>query len=72
VAKGVASFRVTFTATSWDAVRMGLDDDADCVEHQWVLRGASMTPSGAQVDYRCGRCGAVMVETGDELTGRTG
>jgi len=51
---------------------MGLDDDADCVEHRWVLRGASMTPSGAQVDYRCGRCGAVMVETGDELTGRTG
>lgn len=51
---------------------MGLDDDADCVEHRWVLQGVSLTRAGAQVDYVCARCGAVMVETGDELTGRTG
>ena len=51
---------------------MGMDDDGDCVEHRWVLRGVSMTTQGSQVDYVCARCPAVMVETGDELTGRTG
>lgn len=49
---------------------MGADDDQDCVEHLWVLAGASIGPDGSQLDYKCSRCPAVMVETGDELTGQ--
>jgi hypothetical protein len=40
---------------------MGQDDDADCIEHVWVLRGATLGMDGATCDYICGRCGIPMV-----------
>ncbi len=51
-------------------VSMGDDDDRDCVEHIWVLQGITLYMAGAQADYVCSRCGAVSVQTGDQLTGR--
>lgn len=55
---------------------MGRDDrneghgPGECPEHRWVMQGATVTPAGSQVDSVCARCGALLVETGDELTGR--
>ncbi len=49
---------------------MGADDDASCVEHVWVMQGATFTMAGAQVDYVCRRCGALSVQGPDQLTGR--
>lgn len=48
---------------------MGADDDADCVEHVWVLTGATFALDGAHLEYACERCGAVMVEGPAEMTG---
>lgn len=47
---------------------MGSDDanegprPGECWEHRWVLEGASMSPEGAQMNYVCRRCGAIMVD----------
>lgn len=43
---------------------MGKDDDADCAGHVWRVRGATFDDDGSQVDYECGRCGALMMESG--------
>jgi hypothetical protein len=40
---------------------VGQDDDADCIEHIWVLRGVTLAADGATADYECERCPAVMV-----------
>ena len=48
---------------------MGADDDADCIEHQWVLQGATLADDGAHLDYACTRCDAVSVETPTQLSG---
>jgi hypothetical protein len=45
------------------------DDDADCVEHVWVIRGMTLAGDGTHTDYECARCGAVMVETPADLAG---
>lgn len=44
---------------------MGRDDDADCVEHVWELRGVTFADDGATEDYACARCPAVMVAKPD-------
>lgn len=49
---------------------MSADDDADCVEHVWLMQGVTLTMAGSQIDSECTRCGALMVETGADLTGR--
>lgn len=42
---------------------MGADDDADCVEHVWVLAGLHLSiERGAEQTKRCERCGAVTYE----------
>lgn len=43
---------------------MGLDDDTDCVEHDWVLTEANLTSKGADAAEVCGRCGAVRYRPG--------
>lgn len=48
---------------------MGLDDDASCVEHVWVMSGMTCDLDGTHIDYACERCGAVMVEGPAELRG---
>lgn len=49
---------------------MGVDDDRDCVEHVWVMKGATFALDGAHLDYECRRCGALLVEGPDELMGK--
>lgn len=48
---------------------MGADDDADCVEHVWVL--AEIGESHGQLDMAsvCQRCGAVDYEPGQAALG---
>ncbi len=39
---------------------MGLDDDADCVEHDWVLTGLRLSlADGLVTTETCARCRAV-------------
>lgn len=47
------------------------DDDADCVEHVWVMAGATFAADGTHLDYVCARCPAVMVQTPAQLRGET-
>ncbi len=52
---------------------MGADDDADCIEHVWVLQGVTFALDGATMDYACSRCEAIVVMqpwTGAEKLGR--
>lgn len=51
---------------------MSDDDDADCVEHLWVMTGATFAADGAHLEHACSRCGTVMVVGPDELTGKVG
>ena len=37
---------------------MGQDDDADCVEHVWVVDEVHVTGTGAETAWVCSRCGA--------------
>lgn len=41
---------------------MGVDDDADCVEHVWELGELNLTLDGADQGLVCTRCGAVTLE----------
>ncbi|GAB2762497.1 hypothetical protein [Nocardioides pakistanensis] len=41
---------------------MGMDDDADCVEHVWGLAELHLTLRGAEMVSTCERCGAVSYE----------
>jgi len=56
-------------------VRVGHDDrnegaaPGECVEHVWMLAGVVLAGDGAHLDSECRRCGAVMVETPQELRG---
>ncbi|MCL8026322.1 hypothetical protein [Nocardioides bruguierae] len=43
---------------------MGLDDDADCVEHVWELSELRPTLRGMERVKVCGRCDAVAVQPG--------
>ena len=39
---------------------MGMDDDADCPEHVWVLKGLHLSlQRGVEHEERCVRCGAL-------------
>jgi hypothetical protein len=40
---------------------VGVDDDADCVEHVWRLAGVTLADDGGHSDYVCERCPAVLV-----------
>lgn len=51
---------------------MGMDDDRDCVEHVWRVVGLVLEEDGAMVEHECGRCGASMLVSPDELGGRIG
>ena len=54
---------------------MGCDDAneghqvGECVEHEWAASGVTFAGDGAHVDYVCGRCGSLMVQTPAELRG---
>lgn len=37
-----------------------MDDDADCVEHVWVLGELRPTMRGMERGEECARCGAVL------------
>lgn len=39
-----------------------MDDDADCVEHDWQLEELHLTLDGAAMGLRCARCGAISYE----------
>jgi hypothetical protein len=41
---------------------MGADDDADCVEHIWVLDELHLSLDGAAQGLVCTRCAAVTFE----------
>jgi hypothetical protein len=43
---------------------MGADDDADCVEHIWVLGEVSVSGRGADTASTCARCGVPRYEPG--------
>lgn len=38
---------------------MGADDDADCVEHVWVLAELHLTLIHTGAAQNCSRCGAI-------------
>lgn len=42
---------------------VGMDDDADCVEHVWRLRGVDLTADGSFKEYECAQpgCDAVVL-----------
>lgn len=40
---------------------MGADDDRSCVEHVWLILGATLDSGGAHTDYECVRCRAVLL-----------
>ena len=40
---------------------MGTDDDTDCPEHDWRFETVRVTAQGAQGEYQCRTCGAVML-----------
>lgn len=45
---------------------MGRDDDGDCVEHVWVLKGLHLSlERGAEQEKVCERCGAPAYVTDD-------
>lgn len=39
---------------------MGVDDDTDCPGHEWQLAGLRFNPAGAEGEYLCTRCGALL------------
>lgn len=39
---------------------LGQDDDEDCVEHVWRLRGVMFEDDGSHTVYRCIRCPALL------------
>lgn len=41
---------------------MGIDDDAGCVEHVWVLEEIGLRLSKLDLSSTCARCGAVRYE----------
>lgn len=41
---------------------VGLDDDAECVDHVWQLEELHLTLDGAAMASTCARCGAVSYE----------
>lgn len=43
---------------------VGLDDDADCVEHEWLLGELRPTGRGMERGEQCVRCGAVLFRAG--------
>jgi hypothetical protein len=43
---------------------MGSDDDADCVEHVWVLTEVNLSAGGADQVHTCGRCGTPRYQPG--------
>ena len=51
---------------------VGMDDDRDCVEHVWRVVGLVLEEDGAMVEHECGRCGASMLVSPDELGGWAG
>lgn len=44
---------------------MGADDDTDCVEHVWRLRGVVLD-RGAELEYECTRCNTVTLQLGNQ------
>jgi hypothetical protein len=40
---------------------MGMDDDADCPAHDWVLDEMHLADEGATLHYTCSRCPALLV-----------
>lgn len=40
---------------------MSDDDDEDCIEHLWRLTGFVLDLGGSTVEYRCERCGTVLL-----------
>jgi len=40
---------------------MGMDDDTDCPEHEWVLSEMHLGEQGATMHYECSRCPALLV-----------
>jgi hypothetical protein len=43
---------------------MGVDDDADCVEHVWELAEVNLSAAGADRASICSRCGTPRYEPG--------
>ncbi|WP_435744923.1 hypothetical protein [Nocardioides sp. SYSU DS0663] len=43
---------------------MGADNDADCVEHVWVLTEIGMNGRALDTTSECGRCGTPRYEPG--------
>ena len=49
-----------------------MDDDADCAGHVWRMVGLVLDGTGTMVEHECGRCGASMLVSPDELGGWVG
>lgn len=47
---------------------MSADDDGDCTDHIWRLKGVGLMPGGAQTEYECERpgCAGVLLVGPDE------
>lgn len=46
---------------------MGADDDTGCAGHVWQLAGVALATGGAQSEYRCVRCPAVLMVGPDDI-----